>query len=176
MSSPKIPLVAIKPPLAKSTSLEGLNMLSEFEGYRSKPYLDTNGTPTIGYGTTYYPDGSKVSMKDAEIDKAQALEYKLHHIKKLVDPAINTLVKVDLNQNQFDALSSLIYNIGQGAFATSSVLKNLNKKDLAAAADSFLLWNKETIGGQKVVNKGLDNRRKKERELFLAPVVLPHLL
>jgi hypothetical protein len=73
------------------------------------------------------------------------------------------VVKVPLTQNQFDALVSLVYNIGQTAFSNSTLLKKLNAKDYQGAADQFLRWNK---GGGKVM-KGLVRRREAERALFL---------
>ncbi|WP_312069487.1 lysozyme, partial [Acinetobacter sp.] len=77
--------------------------------------------------------------------------------------SVNNLVKVPLSQNQFDALVSLTYNIGSTAFKNSTLLKKLNAKDYAGAADQFLRWNK---GGGKVL-KGLVRRREAERALFL---------
>ncbi len=72
-------------------------------------------------------------------------------------------VTVPLNQNQFDALVSLTYNIGSGAFNNSTLLKKLNKGDYQGAADQFLVWNK--AGGK--VMKGLVRRREAEQALFL---------
>ena len=74
-------------------------------------------------------------------------------------------VTVPVNQNQFDALVSLDYNIGVGNFKSSSVVKNLTAGDFAAAAQSFALWNKS--GGQ--VSQGLVNRRNMEIDLFNTP-------
>lgn len=79
---------------------------------------------------------------------------------------VKTYVKVAVNQNQFDAMVSLDYNIGGGNFKNSSVVANINKGDFAAAAESFKLWNKS--GGQVV--QGLVNRRNLEVELFNTPV------
>ena len=78
------------------------------------------------------------------------------------------MVKVPLNQNEFDALVSLVFNIGAGGFKGSSVLRNLNAGNRRGAADSMLAWNKGTIGGKKVVLKGLANRRAEERAQFLS--------
>jgi lysozyme len=86
-----------------------------------------------------------------------------------VEKAIDKWVKVDLTQNQYDALASLVFNIGEGNFAKSSVLRWTNSKNFVAAADSFLLWNKQrnkTTGKLEVLN-GLTTRRRKEKELFL---------
>ena len=80
-----------------------------------------------------------------------------------VEDAINTKVVVHLNQNQYDALASLIYNIGAGAFSKSTLLKMLNAGDYKGAAEQFLRWNRQK---GKVLN-GLTRRRQEERELFL---------
>ncbi len=82
---------------------------------------------------------------------------------KKFESAVNTAVKVPINQNQFDALVSLTYNIGIGAFKDSTLLKKLNVKDYKGAAEQFPRWNR---GGGRVLN-GLVKRRKIEMELFL---------
>ena len=133
--------------------------MESFEGLRLKAYYDQRHIPTIGYGHT----GADVFINDTitqeEADNLLAID--LHH----AESAIYTYVKVALNQNQFDALVSLIYNIGSGAFSTSTVLRLLNANDIDGAADAFLMWDK-TNGA---VNQGLLNRRKAERTYFLAP-------
>ena len=116
---------------------------------------------TIGIGTTVYPNGLKVKKGD-KCTQEQALEYLQHDLKSF-EKTVNDSVKVDLTQNQFDALVSLTYNIGSTAFKNSTLLKKLNAKDYAGAADQFLVWNK---GGGKVL-KGLVRRRDAERALFL---------
>jgi lysozyme len=75
-------------------------------------------------------------------------------------------VKAPINQNQFDALVSFVYNVGAGNFAKSTLLKKLNKADYQGAGDEFLRWNR---GGGKVLN-GLIRRRDAERSLFLTPI------
>ncbi|EHB4099528.1 lysozyme, partial [Salmonella enterica] len=81
---------------------------------------------------------------------------------KIVEQTLNNNVHVDLSQNQFDALCSLIFNIGSRAFIQSHMLSLLNKKDFYSAADEFLLWSK--VGTKKDY---LLYRRQKERKLFL---------
>ena len=134
------------------------------EGFRTKAYLDTNGTPTIGYGSTMWACGRKVKLGDT-ITKEQA--------ENLLDWEItnksSALIGLKLNENQYTALLSLIYNIGVGAFNTSTLKKlvkvNPNNPKIK---DEFLRWNKETIKGKKVVNKGLTNRREQEAELYFS--------
>ncbi|MGZ3891178.1 MAG: lysozyme, partial [Mucilaginibacter sp.] len=86
------------------------------------------------------------------------------------ETAVNTLVKVPLTQNQFDALVSFTYNEGTGALKESTLLKKLNERDYAGAADQFLAWDKITNPhtGEKEVSVTLSARRKEERGLFLS--------
>lgn len=154
-------------------SNKGLELIKRFEGFRSAPYRDAVGVWTIGFGNTYYPNGRKVSGSDKPLTIGEASQLKLDIINKDFAPAVNTLLADEIkagkvNQNMFDALVSLIYNIGVGAFSSSSVFRNIKKGDMRAAADSFLLWDKATIGGRKQRLAGLTKRRKKERALFLS--------
>ena len=135
--------------------------IKEHEGLRLVAYLDSVGIWTIGYGDT----GPDV-VKGLVITKEQA-ENRLS--KRLVEfeGYVNKAVKVKLTQNQFDALVSLVYNIGPTNFNNSTLLRKLNASDYAGAADQFLVWNKGRVDGKLVVINGLVNRRKAERELFL---------
>ena len=145
-----------------SLSDNGMKLLEQFEGLRLESYLDSAGIYTIGFGTIKYPDGSKVKKGD-RITKGKAKEYKLQDLKEF-ENTVNTSVNTQLSQNQYDALVSLSYNIGSGAFKNSTLLKKLNIGDYKGAADQFLSWDKAS--GKKV--QGLVNRREAERKLFLA--------
>ncbi|MRT38829.1 glycoside hydrolase family protein [Acinetobacter sp. RIT698] len=142
------------------TSAKGINLICGFEGLELKAYDDGVGVWTIGYGTTSI-NGVKVKKGDT-CTAEQAKAYLAQDLKKF-ESAVNTAVKVQLNQNQFDALISLTYNIGSGAFKDSTLLKKLNAKDYKGAAAQFPRWNR---GGGRVLN-GLVKRRKIEMELFL---------
>lgn len=143
------------------TSTVGINLITSFEDLRLNAYDDGVGVWTIGYGTTVYPNGVKVKKGDVcTLDQAKA--YFAHDLNRF-ETAVNSAVKVPLTQNQFDALVSLTYNIGENAFKGSTLLKKLNAKDYQGAADQFPQWNK---GGGKVM-KGLVRRRAAEAELFL---------
>lgn len=138
------------------TSEVGLNLIKFFEDFRSKAYLCPAKVWTIGYGHT-----GGVKSTDT-ISKEDANSLLLKDLEKY-EKAVNTLVSVDLNQNQFDAITSFTFNLGEGALAKSTLLKKLNAKDYKGAAEEFLKWNK--AGGQ--VLAGLVKRREKEKELFL---------
>ena len=147
---------------SNNLSDNGMKLLEQFEGLRLESYLDSAGIATIGWGSIKYPNGNKVKLGD-KITKAQAKEYKLHDLKEF-ENTVNTSVKVSLTQNEYDALVSLSYNIGSGAFKNSTLLKKLNSGDYKGAAEQFLVWNK--VNSKKV--QGLVNRREAERNLFLS--------
>ena len=84
-----------------------------------------------------------------------------------MEKQINSMVKVKLTQNQYDALCSFCYNLGYGALKQSTLLKKINVGDFKGASDEFLKWNNATVNGKSIVIKGLSIRRKAERELFL---------
>jgi lysozyme len=144
------------------TGLNGLNLIKEKEGLRLKPYLCSAKVATIGYGSTMYADGRKVTLKDAAITESQALELLANTLGKY-EKAVNDYVKVTLTQNEFDALVSFTYNLGSGNLLSSTLLKKLNAGDKAGAANQFEVWNK---AGGKVL-QGLVTRRAAEKALFL---------
>ncbi len=146
-------------------SKNGVNFIANYEGLRLKAYkaVPTEKYYTIGYG--HYGADVKQNMT---ITKEKALSMFKSDLKGYVQ-AVNDAVKVPLNQNQFDALVSLCYNIGKNGLKTSSLVARLNKKDYTGAGNEFLLWNKS--GGK--VYQGLVNRRTAERALFLKAVPKP---
>lgn len=139
----------------------GVDLICSFEGKRLTAYDDGVGVWTIGLGTTVYPNGIKVKKADT-CTEAQAKTYMAHDLKKS-EVVVNNAVTVQLNQNQFDALVSLAYNIGASAFSQSTLVKNLNANDIRGAADQFDVW--VNAGGKRM--QGLVNRRSKEKQLFL---------
>lgn len=139
-----------------------INIVKKYEGFRSKPYKCPAGIWTIGYGSTFYINGEKVSRYDSEISETFASEL-LENVLNDFAIKVDRLIKVSLNQNQFDALVSFTYNVGIGAFSKSSLLKKLNAADLNGASKEFVRWNK---ANGKILN-GLVNRRNDESKLFL---------
>jgi lysozyme len=142
---------------------KGAEDLKGSEGFRSQPYPDGEGVPTIGFGSTFYENGTRVTLKDAPITKERALQIFKVTLKQYTS-AVDKNVTVPLTQNEFDALVEFTYNVGVAAFKGSTLLKLLNAgapKDRVAA--QFLRWNKDE---GKVV-PGLTNRRKRESTKFL---------
>lgn len=143
-------------------SKDCFDLIKRFEGFRSEPYLCPAKIPTIGYGSTFYPDGTKVALSDKPINESQAqtiLERTVMGFAK----SVNDLVKVELTQGQFDALVDFAYNLGAGKLASSTLLKKINAKDFTGASTEFEKW--VLSGGVKL--KGLVDRRESERKLFV---------
>lgn len=149
-------------PESMSVSNKGVDLICEFEGKRLVAYDDGVGIWTIGFGTIKYPNGTRVKKGDTcTLD--QAKEYMRHDLIEF-EHTVNSSVKVPLNQNQFDALVSLAYNIGSNAFKSSTLVKKLNTGDYQGAADQFNAWI--NAGGKRM--QGLVNRRDREKLLFLS--------
>lgn len=142
---------------------EGLALIKAFEGLSLTAYQDVAGIWTIGYGHT------KGVTAGTTITEAEA-EALLRDDVKDAERAVERLVKVAINENEFSALVSLVFNIGEGAFARSTALKRLNKGNREEAAAAIELWNKATINGKKETIPGLVRRRAAEKALFLKPV------
>lgn len=138
----------------------GYSIIRESEGFEAKAYKDTGGVWTIGYGTIKYPNGTRVKSGDT-CTKGQA-ELWLINDCKWVDACLDKHVKVKINQNQFDALASFVYNIGETAFVKSTMLTLINQSKFDLAAAQFDRW---IYDNGKVIN-GLKNRRAKEKQLF----------
>lgn len=141
-------------------SQKGIDLITSFEAFEANPYICPAGKATIGYGTTLYKNGHKVTMEDAPITKEAAMAELLYHIENRCYHAITGISVV---QCQFDALCSFIYNIGVGNFNSSTLRKLalINPNDKAIAAE-FSKWNKS---GGKVLN-GLVTRRKAESDMY----------
>jgi lysozyme len=144
----------------KNISADGIEFLIAEEGLILKPYKDSVGIPTIGIGCTYYEDGRRVKMTDPPITKARAIQL-FRAVLKHYETTVWSITRDDINQNQFDALTSLCYNIGVNGFKGSTVVKRVNKNpknaDIKAA---FLMW--KNAGGKPI----LLGRRKREAELY----------
>lgn len=146
----------------------GLAIVDFYEQFRAMPYLCSSGVPTIGKGTTRYPDGRRVALTDDPIDVVEADRLRDLYISRM-EADMMKIISVKLTDNQFSALGSLCYNIGITEFKTSTLLRLLNKSDFKGAADQFAVWNKGRENGQLVVKAGLVKRRASERKLFLTP-------
>jgi lysozyme len=138
-------------------SAAGMNLLKRSEGFRNRVYLDVAGVPTIGYGhrllhPNSFPGG---------IDEPQAAEILAADVRD-AEEAVARLVKVPLTQGQFDALVDFVFNLGQGKFASSTLLKDINAGRLDAAAQQLLCWDHS--GANEI--SALKTRREAEFQLW----------
>jgi len=142
----------------RKTSQPGIELIKEFEGFSSEPYQDVAGIWTNGYGHT-----KGVTKDTPPVSEDEAIENLKSDLLE-AEEAVERLVIVPLNDNQFDALVSFTLNLGQGSLERSTLLKKLNGGYYHDAALEFGKW---IYAGGKVVI-GLIRRREKEKELFLA--------
>jgi lysozyme len=137
----------------------GVTLIEGFEAFRAEAYLDGVGIPTIGYGTTKIKgEPVKLGMTCTKQEATTWLKDDMNEFENFIQDKVN----VPLTQNEFDALCSLVYNIGPGNFEKSSVLIAINQRQFKTAQARFLLWNR--AGGQ--IELGLSRRRVAEAALF----------
>lgn len=147
-------------------SARGLDALKRYEALRLTMYDDSGGACTIGYGHLVHKKKTGMNSK-AEAPFVDGISENIAADLLLQDTliaqgAVNHFVSVMLTQYQFDALVSLVFNIGGQAFKTSTLLKRLNGGDYVGAAKQFEAWVYDN--GKRV--KGLVNRRKQEQQMF----------
>lgn len=142
---------------------DGERLIKSIESLRLESYKDVVNIWTIGWGTT---DLNGASITEGMIINEPVAEALFRgKVQEFLDFIQNT-VRIDLKQNQVDALCSLIYNIGKRAFLSSSLLIAINAK-MIINEDLFTRWNKGHINGQLIELNGLTKRRKKEYSLFI---------
>lgn len=144
---------------------KGLQLIKDFEGWYSKPYLDPIGIATIGYGFTYYlPSRRRVAMDDIPLTRTTG-DRMLADILTHYENDVLRLVQRSLRQQQFDALVSFTYNLGATNLSKSTLLKRINQDpDDKRIADEFMKWDK--AGGR--VLPGLVRRRAAEAKLYFS--------
>lgn len=142
-------------------SVGGIDLITFFEGIRTQAYKDPVGVWTIGIGHTAAAGPPNVTPgKIITIEQALAM---FNNDVKQYEDAVKRLVKVDLNQDQFDALVSWTYNLGEGNLSKSSMLKVLNRGMYTRAAHEMMRWDR--AGRYQL--RGLTRRRGAEVGLFL---------
>lgn len=149
-------LILCTPSFLMEVNAAGISLIKVAEGYSDIPYICPAGKITIGYGHTATAN-TKAKITEEEAEKL------LKQDLTKVQEAIKQSVTVKLNENQFSALVSFVYNVGIGAFKKSTLRKLINKGEFELAASEFDKW--VHAGGRKL--KGLVERRKAEKELFL---------
>lgn len=139
-----------------------------FEGFRSKPYLCPAGVATIGYGSTYYADGRKVTLQDAPMDEPTARTLLMTELLHTYAPGVirqcpGLLVLASKGDiGKLNAIVDFCYNLGVGRLQTSTLKRKINAGDWEGAKEQLMLWTK---GGGKVL-PGLLKRRTAECALL----------
>ena len=144
------------------TGVTGLNLIKGYEGLRMSAHYAPNEEWTVGYGHT---STARHGMSVTEGDAERLLRQDVQPIEKLIADTI----RAPLNQNEHDAIVSLIFNIGEENWKRSTVLRKLNEGDKLAAARAFEMWTKARVNGELVALDGLVRRRAAEKSLFLMP-------
>lgn len=140
-----------------------LSFIRSVEGEKLVAYRDTNGTWTIGVGHTG-PDVTP-GLRITPETSTKLLQSDLAHAAAVVSRA----VRVTLTEPQWAALVSFVFNVGEGAFLSSTLLRVVNDGRFDQVPTQLRRWTKETINGRKVINKGLENRREREVALWETP-------
>lgn len=135
----------------------GIELIKHYEGFSHTVYLCAAGYPTIGYGHVVKKGEHYESITR---DHAEVI---LKEDLKIAERAVGKLISVPLNQYEFDALVSFVFNLGAGALQRSTLRIKLNRSDYRGAANEFTKW--VYAGGRKL--RGLVRRREEERDLFL---------
>ena len=135
----------------------------QFEGFRSKPYLCPAGIPTIGYGSTYYANGRKVTLQDDPISESDARALLMHELQHTYLPgALRNCPILVTDERKCNAIVDFCYNLGIGRLQTSTLKRKINANDWDGAKEQLKLWTK---GGGKVL-PGLLKRRTAECALL----------
>lgn len=140
-------------------------IIKRSEGLSLRPYLCPALVPTIGWGSIWRLDGSRVSLSDPEITREHAdllFAKEVNHTSKVV----TSLCKYNLNINEHSALVSFAYNVGTGNFRSSTLRSKLNRGDFDGASNEFWKWRR----GGGVILRGLVIRRELEKNLFNTPI------
>ena len=141
---------------------EGLNLIKLYEGYSSSPYLCPAQHWTIGYGAIWGMDDKRVTEDHPDINEDQA-DYLLRRDVKKSEMAVLRHIRVPLEDGQFNALCSFVFNLGSGALQSSTLRRKINRGDYIGAANEFPRW--VYAGGRRL--KGLVRRREHERSMFM---------
>ena len=141
---------------------EGLDLIKLYEGYSSSPYLCPANHWTIGYGAIWGMDDKRVTEDHPDINEDQA-DYLLRRDVKKSEMAVLRHIRVPLEDGQFNALCSFVFNLGSGALQSSTLRRKINRGDYIGASNEFPRW--VYAGGRKL--KGLVRRRAHERVMFI---------
>ena len=146
----------------RKVSDPGLILVKHYEGFSNEAYRCPASYWTIGYGAIWGINGRRVTEDHPNFNEVQGGQL-LKRDLSIAERGVLKQTKVPLTDNQFDALCSFVFNLGSGAFQSSTLRRRLNRGDYEGAANEFPRW--VFAGGRKL--KGLIKRRSDERLLFL---------
>jgi lysozyme len=140
-----------------------IELVTYFEGFYSRPYLCPARVPTIGYGSTRYPNSKRVTLKDPPITKDQAIKIMEHELEGCVISTIRQCpILLTVNSNYLGAVVDFVYNLGVGSFSSSTLKRKINA---SLWNEVPLQLNKWVYGGGKKL-RGLVLRRQAEAAYF----------
>lgn len=132
------------------------------EGFYPFPYLCPAKVPTIGYGTTRYPNGKKVDLEDPPINKELAEAYLIHDLRKSEESVLRQCPILAVHEKKLAAIIDFVYNLGAGRLQASTLRRRINQEDWPSAKKELMRWVR---GGGRVL-RGLVIRREIEARLF----------
>jgi lysozyme len=145
-------------------SQKAVDLIKQFEGFRANAYLCPANVPTIGYGAVTWGNGQRVKLGEV-VSMTTAEKLLMVDLEK----RSKALEGLKVNQNQFDALISFVYNLGIGAFKGSTLFRKVQQNpDDNTIRQEFMKWNKARVGGKLMELKGLTRRRDAEANLYYA--------
>ncbi len=152
----------LKEEMTMTTSKQGIDLIKRFETFQSKPYRCPGGYATIGYGSTFYEDGTRVTLNDPPLDQQRA-ESLLLTVLKHFEVQVDSVTRDDITQHQFDALVSFCFNVGADSLKRSTLLRkvNTNPNDSTIRTE-FRRW--VYANGKRLL--GLLKRREAEWQLY----------
>jgi lysozyme len=148
--------------MTMTTSKQGIDLIKRFETFQSKPYRCPGGYATIGYGSTFYEDGTRVTLNDPPLGQPRA-ESLLLNVLKHFEVQVDSVTRDDITQHQFDALVSFCFNVGADSLKRSTLLRkvNTNPNDPTIRIE-FRRW--VYANGKRLL--GLLKRREAEWQLY----------
>lgn len=134
----------------------------QFEGFRARPYRCPANVPTIGFGSTAYENGKRVTMADPPIDRTRATDLLYHELKRCEAAALRYCPILAGNDNRMAAIIDFVYNLGPGRLQTSTLRRKVNQQDWIGAKNELMKWVR---GGGRIL-PGLVKRRQVEAGLL----------
>ena len=138
-------------------------MCKRFEGFRSKPYLCPAGVATLGFGSTFYANGTRVTLQDPPMSQEEAHALLMIELEHTYLPGVlRNCPILATDERKCNGAVDFVYNLGVGRLQTSTLKRKINAQDWEGVKEQLMLWNK---GGGKVL-AGLTKRRAAECALF----------